>query len=140
MIRFSQAVEYGVLGLVELAKAEKPLALVALSKKAGVPESFLAKIFQKLERSGIVVSKRGKSGGFRLPAKNHKVHLWKIYKVIEENSSLRRCVGESEKSCDCKKMSHCILQEAWQDAQKSLEKSLSSWTISGLLTHHLKKR
>ncbi len=133
MIRFSQAVEYGFLGLIELAKAKKPLALGELAKRANVPDNFLAKIFQRLQRAGIVVSKRGKTGGFVFPENNSSLSLWKVLSAIEGSNTLQKCVGEKGRYCECDRNKKCLLQKVWSDAQKSLEDTMEKWTIADLL-------
>ena len=132
-MHFSQATEYGIIGLIELAKAGKEMPLADIAKKAHVPESFLAKIFQKLQRADVIVSRRGKGGGFSFPTKNLKMHLWRIHEIIEGSTSLQACVGKKEQSCECHRMYQCMLQEVWREAQGALEKTMKKWTIAKLV-------
>ena len=65
--------EYAIAGLLVLAK--RPLGTVMLlrdvAEAAGVPQNFLAKIFQKLARSGIVTFFAGSGPGI-CPVKKTK--------------------------------------------------------------------
>ena len=62
---------YAIDGLLVLAA--KPVGTVMLlrdiARSRHVPESFLAKIFQKLTRGGLVVSSRGAVRGYALARK-----------------------------------------------------------------------
>ena len=132
-MRFSQAMEYGILGIIELAKEDAEISLAEVASRARVPESFLAKIFQKLHKAGIIESRRGKGGGFLFPPKNKSITLLTVHEAIEGPTSVQACVGESEKNCKCHKMYHCLLQEVWREVQGSMEEVLKKWTIADLI-------
>ena len=132
-MRFSQAMEYGITGLMELAKANQETSLSEIANRANVPESFLAKIFQKLHRAGVINSRRGKGGGFFFPPEKQSINLWEIHEIIEGPTSLQACVGDHEAHCGCSKMDHCLLQEVWREAQESLESVLKKRTIANLV-------
>ena len=67
-MQITRASEYGVLGLLALAR--RPLGdvvmLETIAAEEDIPVSFLGKIFQGLARAGLVKSSRGSGGGFAL--------------------------------------------------------------------------
>ena len=67
-MQITRAGEYGVLGLMNLAR-RSPGQMVMIddvSRTERIPKSFLAKIFQDLVKAGLVRSIRGAHGGFAL--------------------------------------------------------------------------
>ena len=67
-MRLTKAADYGARGAIHLAKRpEGTVVLVSdIATAEGLPESYLAKIFQDLAKEGIVRSHRGARGGFSL--------------------------------------------------------------------------
>ena len=65
-MHISRAGEYGVLGLLHLARQPggQPVMIDAVSRDEAIPKSFLAKIFQDLAKAGVLRSQRGSGGGF----------------------------------------------------------------------------
>ena len=72
-MQLTRSGEYGLKGLVFLAKQPpRRFSLVSeVSRQQKIPEKFLAKIFQRLSKAGLLRSARGSNGGFALgrPAK-----------------------------------------------------------------------
>ena len=84
-MQFTKAEEYGLLGVLYLA-AKNSVSVTPLSEIAeakGIPEKFLAKIFQSLSRSGIVRSHRGVRGGFSLAQKPDQVTIKQVLESIQ---------------------------------------------------------
>ena len=72
-MRLSAASEYGCLALLAIAESDPDWCKrQQISVRFPIPTSFLEQILRKLTSAGIVVSRRGASGGFRLarPARN----------------------------------------------------------------------
>jgi len=99
-MQITRAGEYGVLGLIALAK-RAPGSVVMInqvSREEDIPKSFLAKIFQCLARSGLVHSVRGTGGGFSLARKPEEISVLEIIEAIEGPIALQRCL---EMKPDC---------------------------------------
>jgi Rrf2 family iron-sulfur cluster assembly transcriptional regulator len=67
-MQITKSEEYGLRGLIFLAQQppEKVTLVSEVSKDQNIPESFLAKIFQRLSKAGLLRSVRGPNGGFTL--------------------------------------------------------------------------
>jgi Rrf2 family transcriptional regulator, iron-sulfur cluster assembly transcription factor len=67
-MQLTRSGEYGSKGLAFLARQpENRFSLISeISREQRIPEKFLAKIFQRLSRAGLLRSLRGASGGFAL--------------------------------------------------------------------------
>ena len=63
-----------------------------VSRATSIPETFLAKIFQKLASKGLVRSRRGFRGGFRLARPARRITLREIVEALEGPIRFHRCL------------------------------------------------
>ena len=84
-MQLTRACEYGFQGLIALARHPhgEVVMLEALAADAGVPFSFLGKIFQSLVKSGLVRSVRGSGGGFSFSRDLSQINLLEIVEAID---------------------------------------------------------
>ena len=92
---FSTTTEYAIRGIAELAvRAEpgQPVLLDELVKGTDLPRDFLAKVFQRLVKGGVLRSAKGRGGGFSLPRPAHELTLMMIVSAIDGPQLMDRCV------------------------------------------------
>lgn len=92
MAHLTVSVEYGVHCLLWLAGSDgKPLSSRDLADLQGISHSFLAKIFPKLERAGIVHASGGVRGGYLLARAPEDISILQIVDAIEGRKPLFDC-------------------------------------------------
>ena len=94
MSYISNAVEYALHCLLYLVDAQgKPVEASArdLADLQGVSAEYLAKIFTKLHRAGIVAGVEGSGGGFALARAAEKISFLDIIEAIDGKKSLFEC-------------------------------------------------
>lgn len=124
---------YGIGGLLALALKPPGTAvlLTDIAATGGIPQSFLAKIFQKLARHGIVRSLRGAVRGYALPRSPKEIKLKEILLAIEGPDLFERCIFWSDRCADS---NPCPLHEQWkQIKQKSFRKLMEETTLADLM-------
>jgi Rrf2 family protein len=90
----SQKAKYGLRALVELARADgAQLSAGELSVRAGAPRKFLEAILLELSRNQIVVSRRGKFGGYVLARASAGITFAEIIRTIDGPLALAPCVS-----------------------------------------------
>src|SRR6185503_10838648 len=91
---FSNATEYAIRGVSELASRAEGGSILLNDLVAGtnLPRDFMAKIFQKLVRAGILTSAKGRGGGFALARAAHEITLMNIVEAMEGPQTLDACV------------------------------------------------
>lgn len=104
---------------------EKPLSLRIIAEKEGIPFDYLEKIFSKLEKSGLVVSRRGSAGGYSLASKN--ITLKDILDAVEEPVFVVDCIEKG-----CPRDGTCVASKAWKSVNKAVREALSSVKLSDL--------
>jgi len=92
MAHITNSVEYGIhclLWLVDPATGQPSCR--DLAELQGVSPTFLAKIFPKLEKAGIVDASEGKRGGYRLARQPAEISVLDIVDAIEGEKPLFDC-------------------------------------------------
>ncbi len=110
---------YGIEGLLALA-TKPPGTVMLLSDIAGargIPQSFLAKIFQKLTRYGVVRSFRGAMRGYALARRPKEIKVKEILLAIEGPDLFERCIFWSDRCADT---NPCPLHERWKQVKQQL--------------------
>ena len=122
---------YGIYGVLYLAKQPKGkiVSLSEVSRSEGIPEKFLAKIFQSLARVGLLVSHRGARGGFSLARPADQISVKELMEAIQGPICFSKCLSDLE---DCEKKDVCRLREVLKEAQEHTVKLLDERTLADL--------
>ena len=134
-MRLTKAGDYAMRGLIYLARQPQgEVVLVAdIASAMGVPDSFLAKIFQNLARAGLVRSTRGHGGGYALARSPGKITLLEVVECVEGPIVLNDCTdphaAEGE-TMAC--TSACGAQGVWQEVQEAVRGILEKKTMDEL--------
>lgn len=106
-------------------------SLREISKTEEIPFDYLGKIFSKLEKSGLVSSRKGVRGGYFLKKNPAKIKVLEIIRSLEGEISLVKCVGKQKNICPQSK--GCLTKSFWQKIQNSLESALNSISLGDLI-------
>ena len=132
-MKLGREIAYGIIGLLALAAKPSGSAMLLrdIAGAGRVPQSFLAKIFQKLARHGIVRSLRGAVRGYVLARPLKEIKLKEIVLAIEGPDLFERCIFWSDRCADS---NPCPLHEQWkQIKQKSFGKLMDETTLADLM-------
>jgi Rrf2 family transcriptional regulator, iron-sulfur cluster assembly transcription factor len=136
-MQITKAGEYAVLGLMCLAR--RPVGSVVMidevSREEHIPRSFAAKIFQSLNRAGIVKSIRGSGGGFKLLKPSAEISVLAVIEAIEGKIAFQRCLAEEEPKCE--HFGGCALCGLFEQAQDRVKEVFSRTTLADLMKTHV---
>ena len=101
MLKIKRETDLGLVFLEELAGLDKGeyLSLQRWAARRHLPYRFLSKVAGNLKRSGLVLAKEGKDGGYRLAKNSSQVKLGQVIKILEGNLALVRCSTGAKCSC-----------------------------------------
>lgn len=127
-MKFSTRGEYSLRAAVNLARCfpvRKNLKLI--SKEEGISVKYLERLMGELKNGGVVLSTKGKDGGYVL-AKNPK--YIKVGQVIEssEGPISVKCYGTG-----CKMISKCPSSLVWIKLGEQIKKTLYGIKLSDLI-------
>jgi Rrf2 family protein len=113
----TQRSRYGLRAMLLLARQDRdaaPLPMSRIAVEAQVPRKFLEIILTDLKGADLVVSTRGKQGGFHLARPAHLISFGDIIRVIEGPLALVPCVSRTAyKKCkDCRDEATCEIRLA----------------------------
>ncbi|MCX5827380.1 MAG: Rrf2 family transcriptional regulator [Deltaproteobacteria bacterium] len=131
MLQISRKGDYAIRGMVYLASqpVDKVSLLSDIAAKMEVPQTFLAKIFQQFNKSGLVKSYRGAGGGFKLGRPAENISLLEIVETVEGPIVPNRCIMAAG---ICSRDISCTVHPVWKEVQKSMREILSSVTLKHL--------
>lgn len=130
-MKLSRECEYGLEGLLFLA-AQPPDAVRLLSEIASarqLPQSFLAKTFQKLSQRGLLRSYRGATRGYALARRPEAISLREVLEAIEGPELFDRCIFWSKR---CAQDRPCLLHERWSHLKPQLITLMEQTHLSDL--------
>jgi Rrf2 family iron-sulfur cluster assembly transcriptional regulator len=129
---FSTSAEYAIRGLAELASRSVDGASIMLDDVVtgtGLPRDFMAKLFQRLVRAGILRSAKGRGGGFALSRPAYEVTLMQVCEAIDGPQIFDRCVVGMEK---CTDHMPCPQHDLYKPIRQRLKDYLSTTTMADL--------
>jgi Rrf2 family protein len=131
--------EYGLRGLLFLVRQppDKVALISEVSEAQKIPETFLAKIFQRLSKAGLLRSVRGSGGGFYLAKPPEQITMKEVIEALEGPIAINRCVAGKGA---CESEEECPLHEAWKRAQQSLMEVLGKTTMEDLAKNKKAKK
>jgi Rrf2 family iron-sulfur cluster assembly transcriptional regulator len=125
-MRATQQVRYAIYGIFDLAYngGSRPVPLVAVGRRQGIPARYLEQIFQKLRRAGVVTSKRGPGGGYQLARRPEEITLSAVVRAVQGDLLLLSEVakGDAGSSPDF----------VWELIRAGLDHALSQQTVADL--------
>ena len=130
-MHITRAADYAVRVMVHLAglPSGSSVARPELTRATNTPDSFLAKVLQQLVQAGMITSRRGSGGGFRLAIAPDTVSLLDVIEAIEGPTQLNACL---EPGPSCERKSWCAAHVIWVEAQAALQRVLRSASIAEL--------
>ena len=99
-----------------------------------VPKSFLAKILQRLMKSGIAASARGVKGGFQLSKKPKDINLLEVVEAIQDISAANVCAVDKK---SCRLSGSCAVHPVWVNIRQMVERELRKTTFAKLVNKNV---
>jgi len=138
-LHLTQQVDYGILILATLANTGKdrsdakkePIStsIKQIAEENNLSFLFLQKIAQKLLKAKLIVSERGKFGGYKLTKKPEKITLKEIIEGLEGKISVVPCLRADTTTC-CKKNKKCAIKNQLSILNKEMEDFFLSKTLA----------
>jgi Rrf2 family protein len=130
-MQLTRAADYAVRVMILLAglPSGSRTSREELAQASQVPSHFLSKILQSLARGGLIASYRGASGGFSLIRKPADLTMLDVIRVIDGPMWMNQCVDPAQ---GCQRQSWCAALGLWVEAQRAVEKILTSASLDEL--------
>lgn len=124
--------EYALLAMLELASnynsGEAPLHIRQIAELQQIPDRYLEQVLAALRRSGLIVSERGKNGGYLLAREPWKTTLFEIVSCMQGEDVL-----DLENGVTLKTATSFEILKIWREAKQASNAVLKQYTLQDLL-------
>jgi Rrf2 family protein len=136
MRQLSKRTVYCLRALYALARkeGEGPVLITQLADEESIPKRFLEQILLALKSSGIVISKKGKGGGYSLAQPAEAITLASVIRVMEGPLAPLPCASETRfRPCDeCVDVETCGTRIVMREVRDSIAEILERTTLAGV--------
>lgn len=105
------------------------LYLKEIAEREGVSEKYLTQIVIPLKAKGLITSRRGSGGGYRLSRHPSQIKAREVVEALEGSILPVDCL---EGNTLCKRASFCAAREVWQRVRRKIIEALEEFTLEDL--------
>src|SRR6266550_7661161 len=127
--------EYALRALLVLGlNYDQPVVRIQrISEQQNIPKRFLEQILNDLKSAGIVRSKRGVSGGYRLARRPEEITLASIVRHLEGALAPVSCVSERfYEKCSCPDEARCPIRCVMKEVRDAVVNILDKLSVADL--------
>jgi Rrf2 family protein len=131
----SSTAEYAVRAVLYVAghQAEGPVRVGDVAAALDMPQNYLAKVLHELARSGLLLSTRGKRGGFRLAKPADHIALHTVVSQFDGITTRRTCLLGRH---DCSDRHPCPAHGRWRAIAEDTARFFRETTVGQLVDGH----
>lgn len=121
--------DYAIRAMVYLAQQQpgQVIQTSMISQTQGIPETFLTKIIQTLQKAGLLITTRGVQGGVQLALPAAEISLLQVMEAVEGPLRLNRCARHQDA---CERSSFCPVHPVWVEASALLADKLGGISLA----------
>jgi Rrf2 family protein len=134
MLKLTKKADYGLMALKFLAEHPETPAFSAkdLADAYGIPAQLLAKILQRLTKTGLLRSHAGMNGGYALAREARTISAYEVIHSIDGPFFITSCT-KGAKSCEL--TPNCTIKEPLARVNETIAGVLKSISIQDLAEH-----
>jgi len=133
----SNKAKYALKAVLLLAEepGTSPLLIADLARRGAIPKKFLETILLILKNRGVLLSKKGKGGGYALARPPEEITLGEIIRLMDGPLALVPCASLTayRKCDDCGDERSCGIRLVMKEVRDSTALILDSTTLSQVL-------
>ena len=134
MLKLTKKADYGLMALKHLAERGESGSASAtdIAEAYGIPQAALAKILQKLVKSGLLVSQHGMNGGYVLARNARNISALEVIRAIDGPLFITSCGDEKH---GCYQSPKCNVREPLRKVNESIQQVLTRISIADMREH-----
>lgn len=142
-LMISQKAKYALRALVALARqpAGSATFIGDIAEEQSIPKKFLEQILLDLKRHGLVVSRRGKAGGYGLLRPADVISFGEVLRIVDGPIAPLPCLSKmAYRRCDdCDEEASCEIRRVFARVAEATRDVLDRTTIADALDDRLPK-
>lgn len=130
-MKISANAQYGLRAMAYLAQNHASMRAIPakeVSSSEKIPADYLEKIITKLEKAGLVVSKKGMRGGYSLGRPSGQIKISEIFNALEKPATKVKCIDAK-----CSQEGTCLTKNLWCKMQSAVNNFLESVTLEDII-------
>lgn len=132
----SQKTKYALQALSTLAAnyGKGPTLIPLIAEEKGIPLRFLENILHELKQEGLLISHRGRNGGYELAKHPSRIKLATIIRLVDGPIAMLSCVSlHFYQPCDGCNEKHCGLKAVMAEARDAILAVLEKKTLADIM-------
>ena len=133
----SKRAKYGLRALVYLARhqGEGPIQISEISEKLNIPRKFLEAILLDLRNEGLLLSRKGKEGGYLMERSPDTITIGRVIRFIDGPLAAVPCVSQTAyaRCDDCPDEKTCVVRCVMKEVRDATAKILDETTLDQLV-------
>jgi len=130
MLRIAKLTDYAVaLATRMAARPDEAHSVTALARETAIPVPTVSKLCKLLAGGGVIVSRRGVRGGYRLRRAPSQISLAGVIAAIEGPIGITECARQ-DGGCDYEE--ECALRSPWQQLSRDITAMLEGVSLEKL--------
>ena len=130
MLRIGKLADYGLLIADCLASDPEQMTTEAIVQYTGLPDATVRKLLRLLVDAGLVSSRRGLKGGYRLSREADRISVAELISAIEGPIGLTEC---SQPDDHCALSPGCGQRANWNVINDLINRQLATITLADML-------
>jgi Rrf2 family protein len=119
--------------LGEMYDPSKVVQIQTISQQQNIPKRFLEQILNDLKSAGLVESRRGIAGGYRLAKPPKDITLARVIRHVEGALAPVGCVSQHfYRKCSCPDERQCAIRSVMKEVRDSIVAILEQVTVEEL--------
>ena len=139
-MKVSKTTAYSLHALMYMVRhiTQLPATTNTIAKAEGIPSGYLAKIFQKLVKAGLIKTVRSKDSGYVFVKAPEEINLLELFELIEDESLFDDCLL---RHCECGGTpENCCIFAQWLNATKKIKQLLAETSLVTAAWNHPEHR
>ena len=138
MLRLSKKADYALIAMKHLALTQGGAPSVSareIAEQYDIPIELMAKVLQRLVRSGLLVSTQGTRGGYTLRRPSASISVADVIQAIDGPFTVTACSTENN---GCEQYSKCSIRDPLWQIRERIAAALGTVSVAELAADHIK--
>jgi len=136
MLRLSKKADYALMAMKHLAQKSGALSISAreIAEQYDIPIELMAKVLQRLVRTGLLVSTQGTRGGYTLSRPSALISVADVIQAIDGPLTVTACSTENS---GCDQYSKCSIRDPLWQIRERIVAALDTVTIAEMANENV---
>ena len=129
MLRLSKKADYALMAMKHLARKTGAPSTSAreIAEQYDIPIELMARVLQRLVRTGLLISTQGTRGGYTLSRPSAAISIADVIQAIDGPFTVTACSSENN---DCEQYSKCSIRDPLWQIKERIVATLDTVTIA----------